>query len=92
MQAKRFLIAGKVQSVFFRASAVEIARSLQLTGYAKNLPDGRVEVFAQGDEPALLKFQQWLQHGPPMAKVESVREQDALIDASVQSFDVRHQQ
>ena len=52
MSAARFVVSGKVQGVFFRASAREQALKLGLRGYAKNLSDGRVEVLAAGDAAA----------------------------------------
>lgn len=72
MAAARFLIGGKVQGVFFRASTRERALDLGLSGRATNLPDGRVEVVAEGDPAALDALQAWLQHGPPMARVGRV--------------------
>ena len=72
MPAVRFLVSGKVQGVFFRASARERALDLGLSGRATNLPDGRVEVIADGDPAALDALEAWLQHGPPAARVEAV--------------------
>ena len=72
MPAARFLVSGKVQGVFFRASTREQALKLGLRGHAKNLPDGRVEVLAEGDSSALDALERWLRVGPPMAKVEAV--------------------
>jgi acylphosphatase len=77
MPAARFLVGGKVQGVFFRASTLEQALKLGLRGYAKNLADGRVEVLAEGDASALDALERWLHVGPPMAKVESVVRGDA---------------
>lgn len=70
--AKRFLISGRVQGVFYRASTRRKAHELGLTGYAKNLPDGRVEVLAAGSEEALLLLEKWLWQGPPAAQVIAV--------------------
>ncbi|MBL1432301.1 MAG: acylphosphatase [Gammaproteobacteria bacterium] len=66
------IVSGRVQGVFFRATAVKQAKNLDLTGYAKNLPDGRVEVVACGDSYNLAKLRAWLAHGSPMAKVDDV--------------------
>ena len=68
----RFLVSGKVQGVFFRASAREQARRLVLRGHARNLPGGRVEVLVAGDPAAVDALAQWLSHGPPMARVDNV--------------------
>ena len=72
MSAARFIVSGKVQGVFFRASAREEALRLGLRGWAKNLPDGRVEVIAAGDGAALEDLAAWLREGPPMARVEDL--------------------
>ncbi|WP_394695394.1 acylphosphatase [Pseudoxanthomonas japonensis] len=72
MMAARFLVSGKVQGVFFRASTREHALDLGLNGRATNLPDGRVDVIAEGDAAALDALEAWLHQGPPAARVESV--------------------
>ena len=79
--AARFVISGKVQGVFFRASAREQAQQLGLRGRARNLPDGRVEVRAAGAADAVEALGRWLQHGPPHARVEHV-EREAIDPAS----------
>lgn len=65
-------MAGRVQGVFYRASAQSRARSLGVTGYARNLPDGRVEVLACGTPGSVQALCDWLWHGPPSAHVNSV--------------------
>ncbi len=66
------LVSGRVQGVYYRASTVREATRLGLTGYARNLADGRVEVVAEGDEGHLGQLYQWCQEGPPEARVTSV--------------------
>jgi len=68
----RCLISGRVQGVFFRASAREQAQQLGVSGYASNLPDGRVEVIACGKADALDAFKGWLRRGPSAAEVTDV--------------------
>jgi acylphosphatase len=68
----KFIVSGKVQGVFYRASTREQALALGISGHASNLPDGRVEVLASGSVDALDALEQWLQKGPPAARVESV--------------------
>ena len=68
----RCLIQGRVQGVFFRANTRQQAEQLNLTGYAHNLPDGRVEVVACGAEHALEELQIWLHQGPELAEVTEV--------------------
>ena len=69
---KLCFISGRVQGVFFRASAARRAIELKLTGYAKNLPDGRVEVLACGALAAVDTLCEWLWDGPPAARVNEV--------------------
>ena len=87
MPAARFLVSGKVQGVFFRASTREQALKLGLRGYAKNLPDGRVEVLADGEASALGALERWLHVGPPMAKVNSVSRMVA-DDRAIEGFSI----
>jgi acylphosphatase len=72
MPTVRFLVSGRVQGVFFRASTRVEAERLGLMGTAKNLDDGRVEVVASGSDTALDALEKWLRRGPPSARVESV--------------------
>lgn len=71
-QTLRILVEGRVQGVFYRASAQREAQRLGITGYARNLPDGRVEILAQGQSAALHAFTAWCRQGPPHADVTDV--------------------
>ncbi len=73
MSAARFLVSGKVQGVWFRASTREQALRLNLRGFARNLHDGSVEVVAQGDENSLALLEAWLWQGPKLAEVSNVQ-------------------
>ena len=77
----RCYVAGRVQGVFFRASTREQAQALGLTGYARNLPDGRVEVFACGTPGAINQLKDWLRVGPPGARVSGVACEAAASEA-----------
>ena len=66
------IITGTVQGVFYRASALEQAQGLNLTGWVKNLPDGSIELVAEGPRYALDQIIEWCRHGPPAARVEDV--------------------
>lgn len=68
----RFLVSGHVQGVHFRAATRQQALGLHLSGYARNLDDGRVEVLAAGDAQAVEALAQWLEDGPPAARVAGV--------------------
>ena len=81
MPCAKFIVSGRVQGVFFRASTRTEAARLGLTGYAKNLPDGRVEVLACGDVHALDDLERWLRVGPPAARVENVQRGDVAATA-----------
>lgn len=74
MQASqiRAIVRGKVQGVYFRASTRDLAQRLDLGGYARNLPDGSVEVVAEGAEDQLRSLLDYLQHGPDLARVTDV--------------------
>ncbi|SEM91274.1 acylphosphatase [Luteibacter sp. UNCMF331Sha3.1] len=89
MQAARFMLKGRVQGVFFRASAQKEAVKLGLTGYAKNLPDGGVEVVAYGDAGAIEQLEAWLRHGPPGARVEEFYREPLGAHEAPPDFDIR---
>ena len=65
-----------MQGVFFRASTARQAEQLGLRGFAKNLPDGRVEVLVVGAAAAVAQLADWLRQGPPRARVTEVAGQD----------------
>ena len=65
-------IYGLVQGVFFRANAKKQADKLNITGFARNEPDGSVYIEAEGEEHNLNEFLKWCNIGPSMANVEKV--------------------
>jgi acylphosphatase len=69
----RYLVSGRVQGVYYRAATAQEAARLNLSGWAKNLRDGRVEVLASGDAQALEALCEWLWRGPPAADVSGVQ-------------------
>jgi acylphosphatase len=71
---RRFLVLGKVQGVYFRHSSRREAGRLGVRGYARNLPDGSVEVLARGAPSSVEELRAWLTRGPPEARVDEVRE------------------
>jgi acylphosphatase len=79
------MVRGRVQGVFFRASTREQALKLGVSGHAKNLADGGVEVLASGSPEALDALHKWLHVGPPSARVESVM-REAMPDQAMQGF------
>jgi len=81
MECRRCLVSGLVQGVFYRASAQRKAKELGVTGYARNLPDGRVEVMACGERAAVAALCEWLWEGPPRAEVTAV--ECAVVEMTV---------
>ncbi|MBN8608966.1 MAG: acylphosphatase [Deltaproteobacteria bacterium] len=66
------VIRGRVQGVYYRASAVREAKRLGLTGWVKNRPDSGVELVAEGEEDQVKDFLAWAQHGPSTARVDKI--------------------
>ena len=90
MTEVRYLISGLVQGVGFRWFVARHARSLGLAGYARNLPDGRVEVVVSGPEDSLPALERLLRAGPANAQVQEVeRSQEPAAFPLGKSFDIR---
>jgi len=83
---RKFCVSGKVQGVFFRDSTRQKAETLNITGHAINLDDGRVEVLACGDEQALAELENWLHHGPASADVSGVEGSEVKVDHPPDGF------
>lgn len=66
------LVSGRVQGVFYRMHCHKKATALKLTGFVRNLPDWRVEVYAEGPNEALQELIDWCHQGPPAAQVDDV--------------------
>ncbi|RMG30942.1 MAG: acylphosphatase [Gammaproteobacteria bacterium] len=84
--ARRCLVSGRVQGVFYRASTQERARELGVEGHAINLPDGRVEVLMVGAPEAVEALAAWLWEGPPMARVTDVTCEAVPVPPGVSGF------
>ena len=82
MVGKKCLVTGRVQGVFYRATAARRARELAISGYARNLADGRVEVLALGEDEAVRAFVSWLWIGSSGSKVTAVEVTDAPVDSA----------
>jgi acylphosphatase len=80
MLCKKCTVDGRVQGVFYRATAARRAHELRISGYARNLADGRVEVLACGEPEAVNAFVSWLWIGSSTAKVTAVDVADAPAD------------
>ena len=71
---RRYIVSGRVQGVFFRASTASVAHRLGLRGRASNMRDGNVLVIVVGPPAAVEELGQWLKDGPPSARVTNVEE------------------
>lgn len=83
-------ISGIVQGVFFRSHTREVARSFDLTGWVKNLPDGRVEVVAEGPEDEIKQFISWCHKGPSHARVDDVEVFWEDATGEFKDFEIRY--
>jgi len=78
-----FIVTGRVQGVFFRVATKNTADRYGITGWVRNLPDGRVEGMAMGDEKRVEIFREWLKSGPEMASVLKLE----VDEVELQEFD-----
>jgi acylphosphatase len=69
----RLRIFGLVHGVFFRASLATVASNEGISGWVKNVPDGSVEALLEGDEAKVMRVVAWAHHGPPRARVDSLK-------------------
>jgi acylphosphatase len=77
MKRIRVVASGRVQGVFYRATCARLARGLGLTGYVRNLPDGRVEAAFEGSDAAVHEMVTWSRVGPDLAKVDRL---DVMVE------------
>ena len=86
----KIVISGKVQGVFFRKSLQNVASKLKLRGWVHNLPDGNVEVLAEGEKAELEKLIEWSRTGPPGAFVVDVACEWSRTLSEPQGFRIVH--
>ncbi len=84
------IVSGKVQAVAYRAYVEAAADQLGVTGYARNLPDGTVEIVAQADPTVLKEFVEHLHEGSLLSKVEAVAVEWRSIKTVHDDFSIRH--
>ena len=80
-------VTGYVQGVFYRHSTARRARAAGLTGWVKNLPDGRVEALIQGERDAVQDLIEWCKHGPPHATVERIEVDWEAVSGDFSGFE-----
>lgn len=86
----RVFVSGRVQGVFFRAEAKNMADSLGLTGWVRNLPDGRVEAVFEGEEDKIKEAIRWCHKGPAFARVDDVRVEWSDSLEGYRSFQIKY--
>jgi len=90
MKKIRAIVSGRVQGVWYRAHTKEKAVELEVAGYVRNLPDGTVEIVAQGDEERVDALMDWARIGPPMAEVTELRVREMAENEMFTAFEVLH--
>lgn len=88
--ARRFLLSGFVQGVGYRYFAMRAAARHQVLGTVRNLPDGNVEVIAEGERDAMDEFKNDLAAGPMMAEVTGLEETDLPVTGRFRDFRIDH--
>lgn len=88
--ARRVVVTGRVQGVFFRASTRREARRHDVGGWVRNRPDGRVEAHLEGSSEAVAAVEEWMRAGgPPTARVDRVESHDVDVEQAG-AFSIRH--
>jgi acylphosphatase len=87
-RAIRATIGGRVQGIGFRYATRLTAHQLGVVGWVRNLPDGSVEVWAQGPEDLVARFRAFLEQGPPGAQVTSIDLIDVDPDPTLDRFEI----
>ena len=87
LMSVHLIVSGRVQGVCFRAGTRDQALELGLCGWAKNCPDGTVEIHAEGDKKTLEQFITWCRKGPPAARVSAL-EVEWVLSQSLTTFKI----
>lgn len=89
MLCRHYIVEGRVQGVFFRASTRDNANNIGVNGWVRNLPNGNVEVVACGTSQQLVALEAWLNNGPPTADVSCLKKADWKSAADFTEFSIR---
>ena len=84
------VVSGNVQGVAYRAYVQDSATELKIVGYARNLPDGTVEVVAQGSQDVLKEFAEYLHEGSLLSQVEGVAIDWKTVSRPLDDFSIQH--
>ncbi|HSD90984.1 MAG TPA: acylphosphatase [Kofleriaceae bacterium] len=90
MRRIRAIVSGRVQGVSYRAATASKARQLGLVGWVRNLPDGNVELEAEGPADQVNALVAWCRQGPPAARVTDVAVEQRSPTGGERSFDVTY--
>ncbi|MGJ0486046.1 MAG: acylphosphatase [Methylomicrobium sp.] len=88
MRRVKIVVSGRVQGVYFRLFTQNKAKHLAIHGTVKNLPDGRVEIYAEADPLMIDKFIKWCRKGPVTARVDNIEVTEFEPEFSYKSFDI----
>ena len=88
-KAYEIICRGKVQGVFYRASAKEEADMLNLVGWVKNIPNGEVHMYAEGEDEDIQRFIYWCERGPIYSKVSEVLAEETYFEEGHTSFEIK---
>lgn len=89
MRKVKILVSGRVQGVYFRMFAQKKAKQSGIKGWARNLPDGRVEIIAEADSGSIENFITWCHKGPVTARVDDVEIGELELGEALTSFEIR---
>ena len=90
MKRVHVYISGRVQGVFFRAETQHAAVGFSLTGWVRNMADGRVEALFEGENESVDKMLEWCHIGPPAAKVKEVQTEEEPYRGEFQDFSIKY--
>lgn len=90
MKALHLMIYGRVQGVWFRASAQEVARRFKIQGWVRNMPDGAVETHIQGDDKAVAEMLAWCYQGPQGARIDRIDIAEVISQEEYKAFSIRY--
>ncbi len=89
-QCLHIFVSGLVQGVYFRANSLKKAKTLGVTGWIKNLDDGRVELMVEGEKNFVDQMLKWCKHGPPGAKIDNVSVDYELFQNKFTEFIIKY--